>query len=51
MTGWGGGGARYVSKVHLGRVDLEDVAPGLLVRRGELYLAVDAARADECGVE
>mmetsp|Transcript_25079 Transcript_25079/g.57367 ORF Transcript_25079/g.57367 Transcript_25079/m.57367 type:complete len:279 (+) Transcript_25079:280-1116(+) len=38
-------------KVHLRRVYLEDVPAGLLVRRGELYLAIDAPWSDERGVE
>ena len=47
-TGWWA----YISgEVHLARVDLEDVPARLLVGRGELDLAVDAARADEGRVE
>mmetsp|Transcript_31970 Transcript_31970/g.75966 ORF Transcript_31970/g.75966 Transcript_31970/m.75966 type:complete len:221 (+) Transcript_31970:65-727(+) len=38
-------------EVHLARVDLEDVDPAALARVGELDLAVDAAGAQERGVE
>ena len=47
--GWGG--THIIREGHLLRMDLEDVAAGLLVGRGELDLAVDAARADEGRVE
>ena len=47
----GGWGTHIIREGHLLRMDLEDVAAGLLVGRGELDLAVDAARADEGRVE
>jgi len=38
-------------QVHAARVDAQDVEPRVLVRVGELDLAVNAAGAEESGVE
>ena len=46
-----GGLRAYVGEIHLARVDLENVAACLLVRRGKFDLAINAPRADECGVK
>jgi hypothetical protein len=37
----------YVGEIHLARVDLENVAACLLIRRRKFDLAINAPRADE----